>query len=66
MKTYIVYDSNGHEVGYWRGQGKGVSQNSAEAAAKAQLGDKATVAYTELGKEFDHIKQGFFTDADAR
>lgn len=66
MKTYIVYDSTGHEVGYWRGQGKGVSHNAAEAAAKAQYGERASVAYTELGKEFDHIKKGFFTDASAK
>ncbi len=62
MKTYIVYDSTGNEVCYWRG----ASHNAAEAAAKEVYGSRATVSYTELGKEFDHIKGGFFFDHDAK
>lgn len=62
MKTYIVYDSTGNEVGYWRG----ASHNAAEQAAKKQHGERAMVTYTELGRQFDHIKSGFFTDADAK
>jgi hypothetical protein len=62
MKTYIVYDSKGNEVGYWRGRG----MNEAESAAKAKYGSQAMVSYTELGPEFDYIKNGFFSDSDAK
>jgi hypothetical protein len=62
MKTYIVYDSNGNEVGYWRGKG----MNEAESVVKIKYGSKAMVSYTELGPEFDYIKKGFFDDSDAK
>lgn len=44
MKTYIVYDGNGDEVGYI----KAGSHNAAEKKAKAKYGENASVAYTEL------------------
>ncbi len=61
MKTYIVYDGQGIERGYYRASG----MNAAEKAAKAKYGERTFVTYTELGKEFDHCK-GFFTDSDAK
>ncbi len=61
MKTYIVYDPQGNERGYVRT----ANQNAAEKKAVASYGERSTVAYTELGPEFDHCR-GFFTDADAQ
>ncbi len=61
MKTYIVYNETGTERGYIRDSG----MNAAEKKVKAKYGERAFVAYTELGPEFDHCK-GFFTDSDAK
>ena len=44
MKTYIVYDKNGNEIGYI----KAASHNAAEKKAKAKHGPLSSVAYTEL------------------
>lgn len=44
MKTYIVYDETGKEVGYI----KAGSHNAAEKKAQKKYGPKASVAYTEL------------------
>ena len=44
MKTYIVYDGTGKEVGYI----KAGSHNAAEKKAQKKYGPKASVAYTEL------------------
>jgi len=62
MKTYIVYDPCGNEVGYLRTTG---GQNVAEKKAIDRHGNRSSVSYTELGKEFDHCK-GFFDEADAK
>lgn len=45
MKTYIVFDETGREVGYI----KAANQNAAEKKAQIKWGQKASVAYTELG-----------------
>lgn len=44
MKTYIVYDEKGDEIGYI----KAASHNAAEKKAQAKHGKLASVAYTEL------------------
>ena len=44
MKTYIVYDERGIEVGYIKAGG----HNAAEKKARKKWGAKASVAYTEL------------------
>jgi hypothetical protein len=61
MKTYIVWNSKGNEVGYIRSN----NHNNAEITAQKMFGDKTTVEYTELGPAFDHCK-GFFTNNDAK
>ena len=43
MKTYIVYDNQGHEVG----KVKAASHNAAEYKAQKQYGKNVTVEYTE-------------------
>ena len=44
MKTYIVYDGNGTEVGYI----KAANHNAAEKKAKKKFDIRAFVSYTEL------------------
>jgi hypothetical protein len=44
MKTYIVYDERGNEVGMI----KAGSHNAAEKKAKNKYGPKASVTYTEV------------------
>jgi len=44
MKTYIVYDGVGNEVGYI----KAANHNTAEKKAKKKFDIKASVVYTEL------------------
>jgi hypothetical protein len=62
--TYVVYDEQGNEVAYLRI--KSQNQNLAESQAKNKYGPKASVSYTELPQEFDHIKSGFFHEHDAQ
>ena len=44
MKTYIVYDGKGNEVGYINA----ANHNAAERRAKEKYGIMASVAYTEI------------------
>jgi len=44
MKTFIVYNEKGIEVGYIKAGG----HNAAEKKAQKKYGAKASVAYTEL------------------